>query len=197
MKRNGLAGYSVAERLRDGRELLIRAIRPEDKGQMADALRELSSESFYRRTFSQKRDLSHDDLKRLTEVDFENVVALTAVMTEEGQERIVGGGRYIRTGEAVPKAEVAFLVDDAHQRCGIGSRIFRHLVSIARAAGITIFEADVLPSNDGMLRLFDRSGLRVTRTRTRDAVHVTIELTAAGKCGQTPPGPERPITSGE
>ncbi len=145
---------------------------------MADVLRELSPESLYRRTFSAKRDLSSEELKRLTEVDFVNVVALVAVMNEKDGDKVVGGGRYIRTGEsgAAAKAEVAFLIDDAHQGLGIGSRIFKHLVTIARASGITHFEAEVLPSNDGMMRLFTRSGLPVVKTMTRDSVHVTIDL---------------------
>ena len=67
-----------------GGTVTIRAIRPDDKGRMVDALRDVSPESLYRRTFSAKRDLSDDDLKQLTEVDFENVVALVAVMTRRG-----------------------------------------------------------------------------------------------------------------
>ena len=183
VKRSGIANYSVAERLRDGRTVTIRAIRREDKGQMAEALRDLSPESFYRRTFSPKRELNDKDLTRLTEVDFDVVVALVAVMHEEGEDRVVGGGRYFRTGTSATAqtAEVAFLIDDAHQSLGIGSRIFKHLVTIARASGITQFEAEVLPSNEGMLRLFNRSGLPVAATPSRDSVHVTIELTATEK----------------
>jgi RimJ/RimL family protein N-acetyltransferase len=177
MKKDDIANYSAIESLKGGQQVTIRAIRPDDRGQMADALRKLSAESFYRRTFSPKRDLSEGDLRKLTEVDFKNVVALVAVLNEEGQDRIVGGSRYIRMGDAVPRnAEVAFLIDDDHQGMGIGSRIFKHLVAIALASGITQLEAEVLPSNDGMLRLFDRSGLPVSRTMMRDSVHVLIKL---------------------
>jgi hypothetical protein len=77
------------------------------------------------------------------------------------------------------------------------SRIFKHLVAIARASGITQFEAEVLPSNEGMLRLFSRTGLPVAQARTRDSVHVMIELAAAEKGGQTGAGPELLNTSGE
>ncbi len=176
---NKIANYSVTERLRDGRQVTIRAIRPDDKGHISRALKELSSESFYRRLFSAKRDLTDADLKQLTEVDFENVVALVAEMMEEGEDRVVGGGRYIRTSESgdALKAEVAFLIDDAHQGLGIGSRIFKHLVSIARASGVMEFNAEVLPTNDGMLRLFTNSGLPVYKKASRDVVHVTIDLT--------------------
>jgi GNAT superfamily N-acetyltransferase len=178
MQNNEIANYLVTERLRDGRPVTIRAIRPEDKGGIVDAFRDVSPESFYRRIFSAKRDLSDKELKHLTEVDFENVVALVAVMEEEAQDRIVGGGRYIRTGTSgdALKAEVAFLIDDRHQGLGIGSRIFKHLVNMARASGISQFEAEVLPSNESMLKLFTRSGLPVVSARASDTVHVTIDL---------------------
>jgi RimJ/RimL family protein N-acetyltransferase len=181
MEAKKIANYSAVEKLRDGRSVTVRAIRPDDRDQMAGSLKELSSVSFYRRMFSPKRELSDADMKGLTEVDFVDIVALAAVMREEGHDRIVGGGRYLRMGEAAPgRAEVAFLVDDAHQGLGIGSRIFRHLVAIARVSSIVKFEAEVLPSNDGMLRLFDRSGLKVTKKRVEDIVQVTIDMTKAG-----------------
>jgi len=177
MEHRDIANYSATESLRDGREVVIRAIGPADREHLAGKLKELSSESFYRRMFSPKRALSDKELKNMTEVDFKDVVALIAVMREEGQDRIAGGGRYLRMGPTAPAhAEVAFLIDDTHQGLGIGSRIFRHLVAIARGAGITQFEADVLPSNEGMLRLFDRSGLPVIRVLAGDIVHVTIDL---------------------
>jgi RimJ/RimL family protein N-acetyltransferase len=180
MNRNGIADYSATEILRNGQQVTVRAIRPEDRDHVAGQLKELSSESFYRRTFSPKRELSNSELKQMTEVDFEDIVALVAVMQEEGQDRIVGGGRYLRMGDAASgHAEVAFLVDDTHQGLGIGSRIFRHLVAIALTSGITWFEAEVLPANEAMLRLFDRSGLSVSRTKSRDAVHVTLDLKTA------------------
>jgi RimJ/RimL family protein N-acetyltransferase len=182
MQKSAIMRYYVVERLRGGHEVTIRAIRPEDRERMANTLKELSDKTFYRRTFSTKRDLSETDLKQLTEVDFENVVALVAEMREEGQDRIVGGGRYFRMGDTAPdSAEVAFLMDDKHQGLGIGSRIFRHLVAIACASGITKFEAEVLPSNEGMLKIFDRSGLPVARISAGDTIHITIDLKAASQ----------------
>jgi RimJ/RimL family protein N-acetyltransferase len=178
MQGNDITNYCVQELLKDGRTVTIRAIRPEDKGGLADALREISSESLYRRTFSARKVLSDHELRQLTEVDFDNIVALVAVMKDAEQDQIVGGGRYIRTDDAAAtKAEVAFLIDDAHQGHGIGSRLLKHLVGIARASGITQFEAEVLPANESMLRVFTRSGVSVTRTMTRDSVHVLLELT--------------------
>jgi ribosomal protein S18 acetylase RimI-like enzyme len=181
MKRNDIANYTATEELRDRRTVTLRAIRPDDKGHLADTLGKVSPESFYLRLFSGKRNFSDDELKRMTSVDFVNIVALVAVLEKDGIDRIVGGGRYVRieplgTGQ---RAEVAFLVDDAYQGLGIGSRLFKHLVAIGRESGITQFEAEVLPSNTAMLTLFSRSGLPVVTTRSRESVHIKIQLTPA------------------
>jgi len=170
-----IKNYNVTESLRDQRSVTIRAVRPDDKGLIIDGLNTVSAESIYRRFLTIKKEITPQGLRQVTEVDFKNVVALVAVVEKEGSAQIAGGGRYIRTiGQ---RAEVAFLVGDAFQGLGIASRIFKHLVAIARDSGITQFEAEVLPSNEAMFKVFARSGIPLTRTVTRDSVHVLMELT--------------------
>ncbi len=62
------------------------------------------------------------------------------------------------------KAEVAMLIDDEFQGLGIAPRIFKHLVAIARASGIMHFKAEVLPSNEPMLKVFARAGVSAETT---------------------------------
>ena len=177
MNKDDIANYSVTGTLRSGRQVTIRAIRRDDTGLIADALRRVSPESLYNRTFSARRIFNDKELAWLVNIDFERIVSIVAIRQDEGQVLMVGEGRYVRTeGGASTSAEVAFLVDDQHKRQGIGSLIFRHLADIARSAGITRFEAEVLPSNEGMLQLFDRSGLSVSKKTTGGTVHVTLEL---------------------
>ncbi len=180
-KKNAAADYHSVESLRDGRSVTVRAVRPDDQGLVMDALGKVSPQSLYFRLFSAKRNFSDEEIKPFTSIDFQNTVALAAVVEKEGAEQIVGGGRYVRMepSGSGQSAEVAFLIDDAYQGLGIGSRLFKHLAAIARASGIMQFEAEVLPSNTNMLRLFARSGLPVTRTMTKDSVHIKIELSAA------------------
>ena len=75
MNRDDIATYSVTERLRDERLLTIRAIRPDDKGLVVEALPEVSADSIYRRLFTVKKEITADGLKQITEVDFVDVVA--------------------------------------------------------------------------------------------------------------------------
>ena len=87
---------------------------------------------------------------------------------------IVGGGRYfvVRPGTA----EIAFAVVDEFQGQGLGSALMRHLITIARDAGLKEFVAEVLPDNAAMLKVFEKSGLSLTRKREAQVVHVALLL---------------------
>lgn len=166
--------YSVRERLRDGREVEIRALRPDDLAGLRESARRMSPETIYRRFFAPKRSLTEKEIDFYLNVDFTSHVALVAVLEESGRPQIVGGGRYIASGPG--RAEVAFAVDDPHQGLGIATRIMRHLVAIARTNGIGQLTAEVLAGNGPMLKVFERSGLAATTRREGGVLHVTLDL---------------------
>ena len=95
-------------------------------------------------------------------------------MEEEGRPRIVGAGRYIVVEPG--RAEVAFAVVDDHQGQGIGSALVHHLVAIAHRAGLKELIADVLHENTSMLKVFEKSGLPLTLSRSRGVVHITLRV---------------------
>src|SRR5262249_22562644 len=72
------------------------------------------------------------------------------------------------------RAEVAFAVLDEHQGRGIGTVLLEHLATLARARGITEFQADVLGENNRMLRVFAKSGFLVTRSVDGGVFHVSF-----------------------
>jgi len=155
--------YCVHATTLDGTAIRIRAIRPDDKERLHEHFRGLSEKSVYFRFMGIRRDLSPEDLKRLTELDFRNHVGLAATTTENGLERFIGVGRYI-CGADPNRAEVAFAVLDAFQGRGIGTLLLEHLSLIADANGVTEFEADVLGENRQMLEVFAHSGFESHRS---------------------------------
>jgi len=183
MKRDEVLNYRVTERLRNGIEVTVRAIRPEDKELVAEAFKELDENTIYMRFFAQKKDVTEQELKWATEVDFFRTVALVACILESGREVIIGGGRYIAGGGQDPpsSAEIAFVVEEDYRGLGLASILLRHLVLIGRKQGISRFEAEVLPSNKAMLRVFSRAGLPMTTVPSGDSVHVAILLSEGGK----------------
>ncbi|MFZ2061070.1 MAG: GNAT family N-acetyltransferase [Candidatus Binatus sp.] len=155
--------YCVDAEMLDGTAIRIRAIRPDDQERLHDHFKGLSEKSVYFRFMGIRRDLSPQDLKRLTELDFRNHVGLAATLIENGRERFIGVGRYI-CGADPTRAEVAFAILDGFQGRGIGTLLLEHLSLIADANGVTEFEADVLGENRQMLEVFAHSGFESHRT---------------------------------
>jgi len=174
--------FAISETLSDGTVVRIRAVRPEDKAAVAAFFGRLDPESIYRRFFQVKPTLSDGDLRTATDVDFGSVVALIVTIGEEGDEQVVGGGRYVRLDSpgADDIAELGFLIEEDFHGRGIAGRLLRHLIHFARAQGVRQFEADVLVQNRAMLEVFARSGLPMKRERRDGVVHVTLSLEEKG-----------------
>jgi RimJ/RimL family protein N-acetyltransferase len=168
------ANYAAAERLRNGAVLEVRSLRPDDRAEMLAAIGRFSKEALYRRFFAPKRHFTEREIDFYLNVDFDKHVALAAVLDDGGRKTIVGGARYIVAEPG--RAEVAFAVDDAHQKLGISTHLLKHLIGIARSAGLEAFVAEVLPENLAMLKVFERCGLAMTTRSGRGVVEVTLRL---------------------
>jgi RimJ/RimL family protein N-acetyltransferase len=168
--------YTESETLKDGTVVTVRAIRPGDAGDILQAFRGLDRESVYRRFFSPKKDLSPDELEQLTDVDFSRVMALVVTKATESGEVLFGGGRYATDDSASDAAEIAFMTGGNHRGLGIASLVLKHLVLIARDAGLSRFDGEVLAENQPMLAVFRRSGLPLNIVRDGGTLHVTLSL---------------------
>jgi RimJ/RimL family protein N-acetyltransferase len=168
------AQYSAVETLRNGRRLIIRALRPDDRADFLAAVERASGQSLYRRFFGAKRGFTSEEEKFFLEVDFVKHVALVAVLEEADRPAIIAGGRYVVIEPA--KAEVAFVVIDQYQGQGIGTALLRHLARIATQGGINEFVAEVLPENRSMLKVFEKSGFVMGTKRDGQVVHVTLRM---------------------
>src|SRR6516162_10835434 len=168
------ANISVSETLRNGQRVEIRSQRPLDRRDLEAALARMSDESLHRRFFGAKRYFSEKEAEYFLDIDFVNHVALVAVVQENGEQAIVGAGRYVVV--QLGQAEVAFGVVDQYQGQGLGAALMRELVAIARHAGISELIADVLGSNLAMLKVFGNSGLEMTRRREGPVIHVTLKF---------------------
>lgn len=164
----------------NGRPLHVRPIVPAD----GDALRafhaRLSDESVYFRYFGVKPELSDDEVRHLTTLDYDRRVAFVGLLRGE----IVGVARY--EGIDATTAEVAFVVRDDQQGRGVGSILLEHLAAAARERGIGRFVAETLPMNQRMLGTFRESGFEVSAHRNDDVIEVTfgIDATQASRAVQ-------------
>jgi GNAT superfamily N-acetyltransferase len=170
-----ISDYLAVETLRDGRRLVVRAFKPEDRTDFLAAAERTGPLTRYRRFFALKPKFSEREMNFFLNVDLDKHVALIALMDEAGRQIIVAAGRYIVIQPQ--KAEVAFTVIDQYQRQGIAPILLRHLIGIARSAGLNTLIAEVLSENMQMLKVFEKSGLPVQTSRDHpEVVHVTMQL---------------------
>src|SRR5215203_944478 len=122
--------------LTDGGVAHLRPIRPSDADMLVQFYDRVSPESKYLRFFAPYPKLTDRDVARFTQVDYVDRVALILTVAD----RMIAVGRYDRLDEN--EAEVAFLVEDAHQGRGIAQLLLEHLAEAARERGINRFVAD-------------------------------------------------------
>ncbi|NJP45260.1 bifunctional acetate--CoA ligase family protein/GNAT family N-acetyltransferase [Actinacidiphila epipremni] len=166
--------------LRDGGIAHIRPIGPDDAGRLVDFYEKVSDESKYYRFFAPYPRLSDRDVHRFTHHDYDDRVGLAATVGGE----FIATVRYDRTdehgraasGPAGTTAEVAFLVQDAHQGRGVASALLEHIAAVARERGILHFTADVLPANAKMVKVFTDAGYTQRRSFADGVVHLDLDL---------------------
>ena len=152
----------------------LRFIRPSDKALFVDGLDRMSAESRFFRFFVHRGHLSERELSYLTELDYEDHVAIGAVRTPEplrpadlvaplahhGPDAIrsavvgLGVARFIRLAEPTIAEAAITVVDDA-QGNGLGRLLFERLVGAAEERGIAMFRFDVMAGNESMLKLVE------------------------------------------
>ncbi len=149
--------------LRDGQVAHLRPIHAEDRDLLVEFYKEVSAESKYLRFFAPMPELSERDQLRFTNVDHHDRVAFVLTVAN----KMIAVGRFDRippeesNDPNVVEAEVAFLVQDAHQGRGIANLLLEHLAQAGRERGIDRFVADVLPNNRRMIQTFKDAGYRV------------------------------------
>ncbi|WP_248958767.1 bifunctional acetate--CoA ligase family protein/GNAT family N-acetyltransferase [Sphaerisporangium perillae] len=157
--------------LADGGTAHLRPIRPEDADILRGFYSRLSDQSIYFRFFGPRPRLSDREVARFTTVDYVNRVALIATLGTE----MLAVVRFDRL-EQQDSAEVAFLVEDAHQGRGVASVLMEHLRAAARERGIKRFIADVLPSNTRMMAFFRNAGYTAQSQFEDGVVRMTLDL---------------------
>jgi acyl-CoA synthetase (NDP forming)/RimJ/RimL family protein N-acetyltransferase len=157
--------------LADGGTAHVRPIQPSDADRLVALHGRLSPESIRYRYFAPHPRLSQREVERFTQVDHHDRVALVAVLGDD----LIAVSRYERV-PGTDMAEVAFVVDDAHQRRGLAAVLLEHLAAAAAERGIRRFEADVLPDNMRMARVFTDAGYRPSRSYDEDSVHFVFPI---------------------
>ncbi len=144
-------------RLKDGRDVLLRPIRPEDEPLEKQLINGLSEESSRYRFFHILKDITHTMLTRYCNIDYDREMAIMAEYSLDGKKRSVGVSRLIIEPDG-QSGEFAVLIADDFQGKGLGLKLSDMLIGVARERGLKSIYALVLNENKKMLGLANKLG---------------------------------------
>ncbi len=154
--------YVTAWRMRDGTDVTLRPIKPEDEPLEYEMLTTLSRESMRVRFFSVLKEITHEMLMRFCNIDYDREMAMIAETHTDGKRRMIAVSRLIVDPDG-RKAEYAIVVHDDFQGKGLGYKMVDVLIGLAQDKGLDEIYGIVLSENDKMLTVVQKLGFKVTR----------------------------------
>lgn len=171
--------YVSSWRMKNGAEVTLRPIRPEDEPLMVSFHQTLSDRSVYLRYFyslSLSSRVAHDRLVRICFVDYDREMAIVAERREPtGKHRILGVGRLVKS-HARNEGEVAVIVSDECQHQGLGTELFRRVIQVARDERLARVDAEILPDNWPMKKIAKTLGFRVRTPDDPSSIRAVLDF---------------------
>ncbi|MGY3944313.1 bifunctional acetate--CoA ligase family protein/GNAT family N-acetyltransferase [Aeromonas tecta] len=147
--------------LKDQSHVLLRPIRPEDEPAHKAFVLKVSDEDRYKRFFADVGELGHEELARMTQIDYDREMAFVAVGQDGAfDQQILGVVRAISTPD-LADAEFAILVRSDLKGLGLGKLMMEKIARYARERGIGQLSGMTMPSNRGMINLAKRLGFQI------------------------------------
>lgn len=172
--------YTNTSTLKDGTQVTIRAIRPEDEPRIVHFHKTLSERTVYFRYLQMlqlTQRTAHERLTRICFIDYARDMALVAerINPDSGETEIIAIARFQRERDA-ENAEYAIVLSDDAQGKGLGSELMRQIVNVAREEKIRRLTAEVHIENIGMQRICEKLGFKIYREPKESTVYVELEL---------------------
>jgi len=153
--------YMKEIKLRDGTQVLLRPIKPEDENMWQEMFNTFSEEAVRFRFFRRIKNTPHEMRTRYCNIDYDREIGIVAEINDKGKRRILGVSRIIMTPGQNDEAEFALIVSDEWQRRGLGSDFLDHTIHIAKDKGLEKITGIVLKDNIPMITLCKEKNFKI------------------------------------
>jgi acetyltransferase len=172
--------YVAPWTMKDGTEVVIRPIRPEDEPALVHFHETLSERTVYLRYFhlmNLEQRIQHERLTRICFIDYDREMALVAERRnpETGESEILGVGRAMKI-HGTSEAEVAVVISDQWQGRGLGKELLARLLIVGADEKLTKLTADILPDNRGIMRICEKLGFTLKHSLDDDVVRAEFTV---------------------
>ncbi|MCD6475319.1 MAG: GNAT family N-acetyltransferase, partial [Anaerolineaceae bacterium] len=119
-----------------------------------------------------RRDLTHEQAARFTQIDYDREMAIIALLEENNRTRSIGVNR-LSYLPRLDQHEFAIVVADEFQGSGVGGILMKHLLEIARDRKIKQIFGIVLAENQKMINFCRSFGFEV---ESQESNSITFRL---------------------
>ncbi len=162
--------YVRSATLKDGSQVLLRPIRPEDEPEWHRFMRACSQQSIWLRFRYLFKETTHEMATRFCFVDYDRTLAIVAEIEKAGERQIVGVARLLADVDH-RNAEYAVLVEDAWQGRGLGKLLTDFSLEICDSWGIGRVFCETTNDNRRMQSILDRREFKQAKSSDGEVLY--------------------------
>jgi len=181
--------YESRWTMRDGQEVLLRPIKPEDEPLWLEMFKGFSEESIRYRFFQVIKDTPHEVRVRYCNIDYDREIAIVAELADGGKRKFLGVCRVSLEPDG-KSGELAIIVADEYQGAGLGSKMVDYALEVASDTNVEKVYSFMLPDNYRAQALMRKMGFELEDLED-GTVRATVDLTEGPESGapREPHGP--------
>lgn len=163
-------------KLKNNTEATLRPIKPEDEKAHQIFDQSLSKEDRYKRFFGELPQFNHDQLAKMTQIDYDREMAFIVTQTKQEQSLTLGVSRVLLDPDKL-HAEFAIVVGSKSQGLGLGKLLMNAAIAHCRSQGVQEISGITLPENTGMIELARKLGFTISRDFEEGSINMLLDLT--------------------
>jgi acetyltransferase len=152
--------YVFTCKLKDGRDVLLRPVKPEDEPLLVRLFETFSEETMQLRFFHRLKETTHEMLARYCNIDYDWEMTLLAELGEGNTRMIVGMARLVMQPDG-ESGEVSLVVGDPWQNKGLGTIMLETMTRIGRDMGLKRVFGEILAENTKMIHICRKEGFEI------------------------------------
>jgi len=161
--------------LKNNTQATLRPIKPEDEQAHKAFDESLNKEDRYKRFFGELPQFNHDQLAKMTQIDYDREMAFIVCQRFEGRTRTLGVSRVIMDPDNL-HAEFAIVVRSDCQGLGLGHILMSAAINHCKRQGLESVEGITLPENTGMIELARKLGFKISRDFEEGSINMVLKL---------------------